>query len=125
MNSIRMANHLGSRCSVLKGSSPAVSTVSTTSRSSQPRKAEQRPIAMLNGLLWFMRQLNLLSTTVQTCPASKDRNHPSHAHFSQILATILLATPAHAAPPADEYFRVDTVSDGFIDAMEIAVTPKG
>ena len=45
--------------------------------------------------------------------------------FSQILATILLATPAHAAPPADEYFRVDTVSEGFIDAMEIAVTPKG
>ena len=27
--------------------------------------------------------------------------------------------------PADEYFRVDTVAEGFVDAMEIAVTPKG
>ncbi len=27
--------------------------------------------------------------------------------------------------PADEHFRVDTVAEGFVDAMEIAVTPKG
>lgn len=27
--------------------------------------------------------------------------------------------------PADEHFRVDTVAGGFVDAMEIAVTPKG
>ena len=27
--------------------------------------------------------------------------------------------------PADEHFRVDTVAGGFVDDMEIAVTPKG
>lgn len=42
-----------------------------------------------------------------------------------LFAPLLLSSSALAMPPADDYFRVDTVASGFVDAMEIAVTPKG
>ncbi|MDA7867614.1 PQQ-dependent sugar dehydrogenase [Akkermansiaceae bacterium] len=39
---------------------------------------------------------------------------------------ISLSLPlASAEVPADEHFRVDTIAGGFVDAMEIAVTPEG
>lgn len=41
------------------------------------------------------------------------------------LASLLTASTTFATPPADDYFRVDTVAEGFVDAMEIAVTPHG
>lgn len=45
------------------------------------------------------------------------------------LTALIIALPflakAEIRVPADEHFRVETVAEGFIDAMEIAVTPKG
>lgn len=38
---------------------------------------------------------------------------------------ILLTSQAIAKVPADEHFLLDTVAEGFVDAMEIAVTPEG
>lgn len=38
---------------------------------------------------------------------------------------IPFVSQAQSRLPADEHFRVDTVAEGFVDAMEIAVTPKG
>ncbi|MDB4406657.1 PQQ-dependent sugar dehydrogenase [Akkermansiaceae bacterium] len=37
----------------------------------------------------------------------------------------LLSASLANAVPADEHFRVDEIAGGFVDAMEIAVTPKG
>lgn len=44
------------------------------------------------------------------------------------LASLLLTlsiSASSAEPPADEYFKVETVAGGFVDAMELAVTPQG
>ena len=40
---------------------------------------------------------------------------------------LLTACPlVQAAPiPADEHFVVETIADGFVDAMELAITPEG
>ncbi len=45
--------------------------------------------------------------------------------ISALLASLPLFAFGEAKVPADEHFRVDTVAGGFVDAMEIAVTPRG
>ena len=45
--------------------------------------------------------------------------------FLGSLLLISLLNLANAKVPADEHFQLDTVAGGFVDAMEIAVTPKG
>ncbi|MDB4461064.1 PQQ-dependent sugar dehydrogenase, partial [bacterium] len=43
-----------------------------------------------------------------------------------ISVLFILSSPfASAKAPADEYFKVETVAGGFVDAMEMAVTPEG
>ena len=52
-----------------------------------------------------------------------------HAHRMRSLLSFVFLVPlvswGEMRLPADEHFRVDTVAGGFVDAMEIAVTPKG
>jgi cytochrome c len=50
---------------------------------------------------------------------------PAMPRLAHLLVPLLFTAISPAAPPADEFFRVETISEGFVDAMEIAVTPKG
>lgn len=43
----------------------------------------------------------------------------------KLLLLLPLLSFAQAAVPSDEYFRVDEIAGGFVDAMEIAPTPDG
>lgn len=43
-----------------------------------------------------------------------------------VFVLLILSSPfSLAKAPADEYFKVETVAGSFVDAMEMAVTPKG